>query len=152
MITSGDYVVLPVNHVISWNTFESEKNNGKKKSRNILCFVWSFPLTVDIVTGGFCFYIKTAINYSVCTDLNINNQENLCLEIRKRNSKPFVIVTWYRPPNSPNDTTSTPMDLIYTNYPDKVVCPGVCHVSISDQSHFCLSKVVDWSRFQKTIQ
>ena len=145
--------------------------------------------------GGVCFYIKTAINYSVRSDLNINNLENLCLESRKPNSKPFVVVTWYRPPNSPNevfisienligqldsenvefclvgdmncnmasmsdtnsrllsdvtdlyglhqlineptrvtDATSTLIDLIYTNYPDKVVCSGVCHVSISDHS------------------
>ena len=27
--------------------------------------------------GGVCFYIKTAINYFVRTDLNINNLENL---------------------------------------------------------------------------
>ena len=54
----------------------------------------------NINGGGVCFYIKTAINYSVRTDLNINNLENLCLEVRKPNSKPFVIVTWYRPPNS----------------------------------------------------
>ena len=47
-------------------------------------------------SGGVCFYIQTAINYSVPTDLHINNLENVCLEIRKPNSKPFVIVTWYR--------------------------------------------------------
>ena len=47
-------------------------------------------------SGGVCFYIQTAINYSVPTDLHINNLENFCLEIRKQNSKPFVIVTWYR--------------------------------------------------------
>ena len=123
-------------------------------------------------------------------------------------SKPFIIVVWYRPPNSLNeafsylenlvgrldsenvgfylmedvncnmvllsdtnsyllsditdlyglqqlinepmrvtDTTSTLRDLIYTNYDNKV-CSRVCHVRMSD--HFCLSKVVDWSRFQKT--
>ena len=45
--------------------------------------------------GGVCFYIKTVINYSVRTDVNMNNLENLCLEIRKPNSKPFVIVAWY---------------------------------------------------------
>ena len=27
--------------------------------------------------GGVCFYIKTAINYSVRTDLNINSLENV---------------------------------------------------------------------------
>ena len=47
-------------------------------------------------SGGVCVYIQTAINYSVPTDLHINNLENFCLEIRKPNSKPFVIVTWYR--------------------------------------------------------
>ena len=31
----------------------------------------------------------------------------MCLEIRKPNSKPFVIVTWYRPPNSPNEVFSS---------------------------------------------
>ena len=29
--------------------------------------------------GGVCFYIKTAISYSVRTDLNINNLENMSL-------------------------------------------------------------------------
>ena len=110
-------------------------------------------------------------------------------------SKPFIIVAWYRPPNSLNegfsclenligrlesenvefylmgdvncnmalvfdttsylmtditdlyvlqqlinepmrvtDTTSTLRDLIYTNYDNKVVCSGVCHVRMSDHS------------------
>ena len=37
-------------------------------------------------------------------------------------------------PTRVTDTTSTLIDLIYTNYPDKVVCSGICHVSISDHS------------------
>ena len=37
-------------------------------------------------------------------------------------------------PTRVTDTTSTLIDLIYTNYPDKVVCSGVCHVRISDHS------------------
>ena len=110
-------------------------------------------------------------------------------------SKPFIIVGWYRPPNSLNeafsylenlvgrldsenvefylmedvscnmvllsdtnsyllsdmtelygpqqlinepvrvtDTTSTLRDVIYTNYDNKVVCSGVCHVRMSDHS------------------
>ena len=51
--------------------------------------------------GGLCFYIKSALNFSVLTDLNIDELENLCIEIRKPNSKPFIVVNWYRPPNSP---------------------------------------------------
>ena len=30
------------------------------------------------------------------------------------------------------DPTSSLIDLIYTNFPDKVACSGVCHVSMSD--------------------
>ena len=35
------------------------------------------------------------------TDLNIDELENLCIEIRKPNSKHNIVVSWYRPPNSP---------------------------------------------------
>ena len=49
--------------------------------------------------GGICFYIKSTINFSVQTDLNIDELENLCIEIRKPNSRPFIVVNWYRPPN-----------------------------------------------------
>ena len=63
--------------------------------------------------GGVCFYIKTAMHdYSVRTHLNINNLENVCLEIRKPNSKPFLVVAWYRPPNSPNEVFSSIENLI----------------------------------------
>ena len=37
-------------------------------------------------------------------------------------------------PTRVTDTTSTLIDLIYSNYSDKVVCCGVCHDSISDHS------------------
>ena len=42
--------------------------------------------------GGVCvcFYIKTSINFVVRSDLNVVNLENVCLEIRKPNSKPFL--------------------------------------------------------------
>ena len=50
---------------------------------------------------GLCFYIKSTINFSVRTDLNVDELENLCIETRKPNSKPFIVVNWYRPPNSP---------------------------------------------------
>ena len=136
------------------------------------------------------------INFSVRTDLNIDELENLFIEIRKPNSKPFIVVNWYRPPNSPvelfshlenliarldltsleffllgdmnadmasanndnnarqlaniadiyglrqliseptriTDKSATLIDLIFTNCPERVVCSGVAHISISDHS------------------
>ena len=50
--------------------------------------------------GGICFYVRSSIEYSLRNDLSEETLENLCLEIRKPKSKPFVVVTWYRPPDS----------------------------------------------------
>ena len=45
--------------------------------------------------GGLCFYIKSTLNFSVPTDLDIDELENLCIEIRKLSAKPFIVVNWY---------------------------------------------------------
>ena len=50
--------------------------------------------------GGVCFYTKTSINFVIRCDLNLNDLENVCLEIQKPGSKPFLVVTWHRPPCS----------------------------------------------------
>ena len=43
MITSGDYVALPVNHVISRNTLESGKITEKEKQKyTVFCVVFPF--------------------------------------------------------------------------------------------------------------
>ena len=54
--------------------------------------------------GGVGFYIKTSITlFVVCSNLNVPTLENLCIKIRKPNSKPFLIATWYSPPCSSVD-------------------------------------------------
>ena len=129
--------------------------------------------------GGVCFYVRLNVNFSPRKDMSIDQLENLCIEIRKPNSKPFLVGTWYRPPNSTvekfdllgdvncdigrpvldhptrvltvianlysmhqliseptriTETSSTTIDLIFTNDPDKIVCSGVSHIGISDHS------------------
>ena len=53
--------------------------------------------------GNVCFYIRESINYSLRPDLCADQLENLAIEIHKPRSKPFLIMTWYRPPNSTVD-------------------------------------------------
>ena len=50
--------------------------------------------------GGVCFYIRNCINFSVRNDLSLGQLENLCILITKPKARPFLIATWYRPPNS----------------------------------------------------
>ena len=43
--------------------------------------------------GGVCFYVETSINFSLCTDLKIDDLENFCIEIRRPPFKPLIVVT-----------------------------------------------------------
>ena len=62
--------------------------------------------------GGVCFYIRSNINYVVREDLDNELLETLSIEIRKPNSKPFVVTSWYRPPNSPIEPFSNIVSLL----------------------------------------
>ena len=42
----------------------------------------------------YAFMLKLLIKFVIRCDLNLNDLENLCLEIRKPCSKPFLVVTW----------------------------------------------------------
>ena len=53
--------------------------------------------------GGVCFYLRNTITYSRQHQLENDDLELIALEIQKPNSCPFLIATWYRPPNTPLD-------------------------------------------------
>jgi exonuclease III len=50
--------------------------------------------------GGVAIYLCNNIPYVEQSDLIPENVEALCLEIRKPKSKPVLVSTWYRPPDS----------------------------------------------------
>ena len=53
--------------------------------------------------GVFVFFIRSEINYSVRSDLICEHIESLTVEIKKPRSRPFAVMTWYRPPDSSID-------------------------------------------------
>ena len=53
--------------------------------------------------GGVGFYIRNSINFLIRPDLGLDDIEALTIEIHKYKTKPFLVTTWYRPPNSPID-------------------------------------------------
>ena len=57
--------------------------------------------------GGVCFF-----NYVVREDLVSDQLENLSIEIIKPRSKPFIVATWYRPPNSSFELFPTFKDFV----------------------------------------
>ena len=50
--------------------------------------------------GGVAIYLRNNIPYVERSDLIPENVEALCFEIRKPKSKPVLVSTWYRPPDS----------------------------------------------------
>ena len=56
--------------------------------------------TNDRNGGGVCIYVRNNLIYRIRNDLMNENLEFLMIEISKPRSKPFLVGTWYRPPNS----------------------------------------------------
>lgn len=50
--------------------------------------------------GGVCIYLRSTINYRNRSDLVPLDLEAVCLEIIKPHSRPFIVASVYRPPNS----------------------------------------------------
>ena len=53
--------------------------------------------------GGVGFYIRNTIDFRTRPDLNTQCIELLSIEISKYKTKPFLLSTWYGPPNSSID-------------------------------------------------
>ena len=48
-----------------------------------------------------CVYVRNSINFERKLDLECDELELITIEIKKPNSNPFLVTTWYRPPKSP---------------------------------------------------
>ena len=53
--------------------------------------------------GGVCIYLRNNINYQIRNDLYDDQLECVVIEIIRPHSRPFIVSTWYKPPNSPQD-------------------------------------------------
>ena len=54
----------------------------------------------DRNSNGVALYIREHINYVLRRDLVPSSLEMIAIEISKIKVKPFIISTWYRPPDS----------------------------------------------------
>ena len=53
--------------------------------------------------GGVCIYLHDYINHKMRKDLIPDGLETVCLEICKTNSRSFIVISVYRPPNSSSE-------------------------------------------------
>ena len=50
--------------------------------------------------GGVAFLVKNNYSYTLRDDLISQDLEAICIELTLRMSRPILILTWYRPPDS----------------------------------------------------
>ena len=50
--------------------------------------------------GGVCIYVRVNLNYIIPDDLGPDSLDCLIIELTNPQSKPFLVGTWYRPPDS----------------------------------------------------
>ena len=53
--------------------------------------------------GGVCIYLCKTINYHNRQDIIPPDMEAVCLEINKPHTRPFLVLTVYRPPDAPSE-------------------------------------------------
>ena len=53
--------------------------------------------------GGVCIYLRDSINHKIRKDLIPDGLEAVCLEICKPNSRSFIVISVYHPPNSSSE-------------------------------------------------
>ena len=53
--------------------------------------------------GGVCIYLPNSINYQIRDDIIPPDLEAVSVEINKPHTRPFVVITVYRPPNASTD-------------------------------------------------
>ena len=54
--------------------------------------------------GGVAIYFRDTVNLEHRTDLKTDNLEMICIELKPKCSKPFILLAWYRPPNYETET------------------------------------------------
>jgi hypothetical protein len=62
--------------------------------------------------GAVCIYLRSSINYKIRHDLIPPDLGIICIEISKPQSRPFVVITVYRPPDASLDFFINPENLL----------------------------------------
>ena len=77
--------------------------------------------------GGVAMYIRNSINYKIRQDLMPDYLELITIEIIKPKPKPFLLNTWYRPPDMPLEAFND-----YELYLQKMDCENKEIICIGD--------------------
>ena len=64
--------------------------------------------------GGVAIYFRDTLNFEHRTDLKTDNLEMICIELKPKCSKPFILLAWYRPPNYETETLTEVNTLLET--------------------------------------
>ena len=104
--------------------------------------------------GGVCICVRRFLPYYHRDDLVQKDLESICVEIRKPNSRPFIISTIYRPPSATVDIFSKIESLISTiDTEDKeIYVLGDLNCNLLDTTNFAAKKLASITELYQLIQ
>ena len=80
---------------------ETKLNNSVPKELTKVSGYQQFRLDRTCHGGGISIYVRDSVNFKPRDDITIDGLELICIEIEPPKSKPFLVITWYRPPSDP---------------------------------------------------
>ncbi|MCG8048126.1 MAG: reverse transcriptase domain-containing protein, partial [Candidatus Thiodiazotropha endolucinida] len=86
--------------------------------------------------GGICIYINNVLQYNRRNDIESPEIESIWIEIKLKNSKPFLFCSVYRPPSSPTEWFTSFAKQIEKAYAllDEVYIMGDINIDFKDNS------------------
>ena len=96
--------------------------------------------------GGVAMYVRETIDFEHRTDLQTDNLEILCIEMKPKFSKSFLVLAWYRPPKYEHETLNTLETLLKTieNENKEIILIG--DINCNDLNTDDKNKVIDHLR------
>ena len=96
--------------------------------------------------GGVAMFIRNTIDFKHRTDLQCGNLEILCIEVKPKFSRPFLVLAWYRPPKYEHETLDELQILLKTveNENKEIILIG--DVNCNDLNFEQKNKVIDHLR------
>ena len=91
-------------------------------------------------------YVRETIDFEHRTDLQTDNLEILCIEVKPKFSKSFLVLAWYRPPKYEHETLNTLETLLKTieNENKEIILIG--DINCNDLNTDYKNKVIDHLR------
>ena len=102
MISSNCFLQSSNIHILALNETKLDPQYPKELAAIAGYYLERFHKTCN--GGGVSLYIRDSLKFKLRDEISTDNLELIYVEIQTSESKPYLTVSWYRPPSDPVDS------------------------------------------------